>query len=390
MRRRGLAGVAGAVIVMVAVGGYALLQGGREMPMPPKVEVIAETEGAVVAFVPGMAAGAAVPIRVAGRVGQDGDWPDGFRHAWPGIVVEAAFFGNWAEVRLVDGINRWRVTVDDTVVELTRPGDGVLRFTGLPEGNHVLRAEKLSESWEDAVFGGVYAEAGLPLTGPGRVIEVYGDSDAVGYGSRSETRDCPGESVFLNTDSTLAFPAQVARGFDADLELVARSGIGLIRDFSPAGTGGRMIDVADRTAFAEGAALPVEGERIVVIALGSNDFDVDLRADEPWADKAALVPDFAAALRDFALDRAGAEGQVVLVAFAASGEALVAAHEAAAADLRAEAMAVELVVVPDLGRHACDWHMDAGDHARVAGLVTEAITRLPSGWVPVLPAEGQE
>ncbi len=231
-----------------------------------------------------------------------------------------------------------------------------------------LRAEKLSESWEDAVFGGVFAEAGLPVAGPGRVIEVYGDSDAVGYGVRSETRDCPGEGVFLNTDSTLAFPALVARAFDADLELVARSGIGLIRDFSPAGAGGRMIDVADRVGFAEGQALPVDGERIVVIALGSNDFDMDLREGEPWADKAAMVPDFAAALRDFALDRVGAEGQVVLVAFAASGEALVSAHEAAVEDLRAAGVAVELAVVPEMGRHACDWHMDAGDQSTVAGL----------------------
>ncbi len=148
----------------------------------------------------------------------------------------------------------------------------------MPEGDHVLRAEKLSESWEDAIFGGVYAEAGQPVEGPGRVIEVYGDSDAVGYGARSETRDCPGEGVFLNTDTNLAFPALVARRFGADLDLVARSGIGLIRDFSPAGTGGRMIDVANRAAIADGAALPVEGERITVVALGANDFDMDLRA----------------------------------------------------------------------------------------------------------------
>ncbi len=386
MRRVVLAGVACAV---VAGAGYALLLREQEPPMPPAVTVIAGQEGVEVAFVPGEAAGLAVPVHVAGRVAAAVEWPDGFRHVWPGVVVEAAFSGNWVEVRLVDPVNRWRVTVDGTVAELTRPGDGVFRVTGLPEGDHVLRAEKLSESWEDAIFGGVFAEAGGPVAGPGRVIEVYGDSDAVGYGARSDTRDCPGEGVFLNTDSTQAFPALIAREFGADLDLVARSGIGLIRDFSPAGTGGRMIDVADRAAIAEGAALPVEGERVMVIALGSNDFDMDLRDGELWADKAALVPDFAAALRDFALDRPSGAGQVVLVAFGGSGGELVAAHEAALEALRQDGFGAELVVVPELGLHACDWHMDAADHARVAALIAEAISDLTGTWSVVTGAEGE-
>jgi lysophospholipase L1-like esterase len=338
--------------------------------------------------VPGEAAGAALPIHVAGRVAEDGGWPDGFRHAWPGVVVEAAFSGNWVEVRLVDRVNRWRVTVDETVVELTRPGDGVLRFTGLPEGDHLLRAEKLSESWEDAVFGGVFAEAGRPVEGPGRVFEVYGDSDAVGYGARSDRRDCPGEGVFLNTDSTLAFPALVAEAFGADLELVARSGIGLIRDFSPEQTGGRMIDVANRAAFADGSALSTEGERIIIIALGSNDFDMDLREGEPWSDKAAMIPDFAAALRDFALDRPSGARQVVLVAFGGSGDELVAAHEAAVEGLWLDAFGAELVVVPELSLHGCDWHPDAEDHALVAGLIAAAIADLPAPWTLVDAPEG--
>jgi acetyl esterase/lipase len=79
----------------------------------------------------------------------------------------------------------------------------------------------------------------------------------------------------------------------------------------------------------------------------------------------------------------------VLVTFDASGEALVSAHEAAVEDLRAAGVAVELVVVPEPGRHACDWHMDAGDQASVAELVNAAVARLPAGWVPVVPMEGQ-
>ena len=387
MRRLVLAGVAGAIAAGVAAG-YAVLQRGQEPPMPPAVTMIAAPDDVEIAFVPGEAAGTALSIHVAGRVAEDAGWPDGFRHAWPGVVVTAAFSGTWVEVRLVDPVNRWRVTVDGAVVELTRPGDGVLRVTGLPEGVHVLRAEKLSESWEDAVFGGVFAEVGRPVEGPGRVFEVYGDSDAVGYGARSETRDCPGEGVFLNTDSTLAFPALVARAFGADLELVARSGIGLIRDFSPAGTGGRMIDVADRAAIAEGQVLQVTGERIVVISLGANDFNMDLRAGEPWADKAALVADFATALRDFAAERAGPGGQVVLAAFSGSGEELVSAHQAAMDGLVQEGVAAALVVVPELGLHACDWHLDAADHERVADLIVGAIADLPAPWTAIDAAEG--
>jgi acetyl esterase/lipase len=83
------------------------------------------------------------------------------------------------------------------------------------------------------------------------------------------------------------------------------------------------------------------------------------------------------------------EGQVVLVAFAASGEALVLAHEAAVEALRQDGVAVELAVVPEVGRHACDWHMDAGEQSTVAGVVSEAVRRLPAVWVPVASTEGE-
>ncbi len=122
---------AGAVVVAV-VAGYAVLQGEKVPEVPPAVAVVAVPEAVATAFVPGEAAGTAVPIHVAGRVAADKDWPAGFRHVCRGVVVEATFSGNWVEMRLVDPINRWRVTVDDAVVELTRPGDGVFGSRACP------------------------------------------------------------------------------------------------------------------------------------------------------------------------------------------------------------------------------------------------------------------
>jgi lysophospholipase L1-like esterase len=378
----------------LAVAGVGFILWERPVAPPVMPPAVVAEEGLQVAFLPeAEAAGVALPLHVAGRVAVDADWPEGFRHVWPGVVVTARFAGDGVDLRLADGVNRWRVTVDGRAAELTRVGDGVVRISGLGGGEHVLRAEKLSESWEDAVFGGVFVateEMVRAVEGPDRVVEVYGDSESVGYGVRSERRECPGEGVYLATDTTLAFPALVARAFGADLDLVARSGIGLMRDFGEGATAGRMIDVADRAAIGPGEAVAIEGERVVVIALGANDFQRDLTADDPWADTAAMVAPFADLLADFARDKAGPDGEVVLVAYSSYGEDLVAAHERAFAALQGE-VAAHMVVVPEMGQGACDWHMSVDDQAEVARLVAEAITLLPSGWEPVeSETSGQE
>jgi hypothetical protein len=379
------AALAAVVIVLAAGAGMILLgfEPATEPPeIPPALVIVASKDGVTVDLTVSAVTGVAVPLSVEGRVAAAVGWPEGFSHGWPGIVVKAPFEGGTVALRMIDGVNRWRIRVDDVVeIELTRPGDSVMTITGLGEGAHVLRAEKLSESWENAVFGGVFAgavgEAGPePAT---RVIEVYGDSDAVGYGVTSTHRDCPGEGVFLATDATQAFAAVAARELDAALELVARSGIGLVRDFSPEGTGGRMIDLAAWGDFAGGPALVREGERIVVVALGANDFEADFGVTAPWADKAALVPDFATALTAFAAERAGPGGRVLLVSFGEYGDELVMAHERALDGLRADGYAAELVVVPEMRRRACDWHMDVRDQAAVAEMVVEAIGRLLGG-----------
>jgi hypothetical protein len=387
VRRLGAAVTAAVAALAVAVAVLLSLQEevGVAPVMPSALVVVAASEGVTAELSPAAeTAGVAVPLRVSGRVAVTSDWPDGFSHGWPGIVVEAPFTGERVALRLVDGVNRWRVRVGEAVdVTLTRPGDVVLTIAGLGAGEHILRAEKLSESWEDAVFGGVFAEGAGGSLPVGRVLEVYGDSDAVGYGVMSPRRECPGEGVYLATDTTQAFAAVAARRLGAGLDLVARSGIGLIRDFSPEGEGGRMIDLAGRGDFAGRPAVAPQGERIVVVALGANDFEGDLAATDPWADRAAMVPDFAAALEDFAAARAGAGGRVILVAFGEYGAELVAAHELALLGLRERGHSAALVVVPGMDRRACDWHLGLEDQAAVADLLVAAIGQLPDGWSAV-------
>jgi hypothetical protein len=376
----------GAVIALLVIGVAVLML--RQQPaavipeLPAPLVVVAAAAGVTAALAEG-AVGEAVPLRIEGRVAAADDWPNGFSHGWPGIVVEAEFEGDTVALRMIDRVNRWRIRVDDLVeVELTRPGDGIVRIAGLGDGMHVLRAEKLSESWEDAVFAGVHATVARDgETEPGaRVLEVYGDSDAVGYGVMSTGRECPGEAVFLATDTTQAFAAVAARRLGVGLDLVARSGIGLVRDFSPEGTGGRMIDLAARGDFSGRPVLKREAERIVVVALGANDFASSFGATDPWEDKAALVPDFVDALVAFAAERAGPDGRILLVSFGEYGAEVVMAHERALDGLRGEGYAAELVLVPEMPRRACDWHMDTRDQALVAEFVVAGLGRLPGGW----------
>lgn len=320
-----------------------------------------------------------VAARIGGRAaaGPDG----GYRHEWPGFYAEAQFQGPEIWLRFDDALNRWRVSLDGTSIALSRPGRQDLHIAGLSPGPHVIRAETTSEAGAPTLFGGFFlADGGLGLPPPAmraRLIEFIGDSDTVGFASTAERRDCTPDEIFSATDTSRAYPVQVAQALGADYRVVARSGIGLLRNYGGADSGRSMPALYPLTlpGSPQATGMAQRPADTLVIALGSNDFGSDFASGEPWADKTALAEDFGPALLGFARDRLAEnpDATLILLAFGEYGPDMTGAYQFAADALRAEGRDLRLVVLPAPQRNACLWHLSQDDHAMIARSILSAL-----------------
>ena len=312
----------------------------------------------------------------------------GLRHQWPGLVLSARFIGEVVLLGFDDPENRFRLRIDgEEVALITRPGQATLRVHGLGRSIHSLRLERLSEAGRPAdIVGLAVPAADTPLPPaplPPRRIDVFGNSDTVGYANLSENRSCPAGNVFLTTDTTRAWPTVLAESYGATANVNAQSGLGLIRNY-----GGWHPTVSMTSLWR--LILPARPEAgletdvplpwLTIVALGDNDFSVPLRADERWPDQAALKADFEvsfeAFLRDL-LDRAGGRPIIVLT-FADAGVPAHPLMEGAVAELAAEGATVVLARQGKLERTACDWHPTLADHEALTETFVDTIEGLIS------------
>lgn len=331
-----------------------------------------------------------VPLQADGRLiwMQPGK---SLRHHWPGLAIHGNFTGTGAYLLFDDAVNRFRLTLDGnakSALTITRPGRRLIELAGLPPGPHSLTIEKLSESPQAAGFGGIWAKPGGEALAPPParqpLIEIIGDSDSIGYGNSAPGRDCTADQVFLATDATQAFPALVAAELGAASRVIARSGIGIVRNYEGAAPGETMLDFypLDQPAT---DALPAQTETpadLIILALGSNDFSTPLAKGESWNGMPDLEFDAATGLAELAataqLRNPGAA--LLLLAFGEYGDSLMEAHRQAMAQIKPATPDARLIVLPELERTACHWHPSLADHRKIADHVLEAIAALPRHW----------
>ncbi|MBD9527977.1 lipase [Paracoccus sp. PAR01] len=326
-----------------------------------------------------------LPLLVTGRASNGAK--GALLQEWPGFHAEAQFIGTAVSVRFEDNVNRWRVLIDNGrsgMIELSRPGVNDLRIRGLTAGAHHIRVEKISESSMPTSFGGILIDGDsealpAPRARP-RLIEFIGDSDTVGFANTALRRDCTEDEVFSATDTSRSFGPKVAEALDADFRMIARSGIGLVRNYegvTPQSTMTTRYPLALPSDPAAGRLADRPAD-IVVTALGSNDFGSSFTESEPWADHEALSRDFAAALIAFLRDRVRENpGAIqVLLAFGEYGKPLLVPYQQAETALKADGQQAVLITLPKLDRSACFWHPSAGDHDLIASWLTTAISPL--------------
>lgn len=327
-------------------------------------------------------------VRVTGRVQA---LPDGsLRRQWPGTYVEAAFVGSEAYFRVAPGDVNLRVHVDGAApIPLVKPAPGLYRV-GVPGGaaSHRLRVDVVSEhQGGPTTLGGFFLPAGArAATLPARAhqVEFIGDSHTVGYGNTSSSRECNGDELFAHSDTSVGVAPKVAARFDADYQVNAISGRGVVRNFN--GGGGDPLPKAypfvlfDRAAVASD---PTWRPEAIVISLGTNDFSTPLNAGERWANREQLQADFVASYARFVGELRQRQPQAYVLLWAAGGadsELGTQARKVVQQVQQAGNPGIGFVAVPDLSASGCHWHPSVADDQRIAA----ALTRHLEAHVPAL------
>ncbi|MEU5109672.1 MULTISPECIES: SGNH/GDSL hydrolase family protein [unclassified Streptomyces] len=345
---------------------------------------------------PSQASGARARFHTAGRVRNTSD--GSVEYSWPGISFEGRFRGTGVGIVLDDADNDYDVQIDGTTATtLVTPGRTTSWIGDLPDTEHRVRLVKRTESpWAAGRFGGfLAAPGGAVLPGPRprrRQIEFIGDSFTAGYGNVSGTRDCSGNGgVNRNSNADLAFGALTARSLDADYQLNAYSGLGMVRNYNGSSPG------TDFRTYYDRALLHVDGDiwrkpdtwrpRVVVIGLGINDFSTPLNPGERWTTEDGLAAAYEAAYHGF-LDKlrarygptpfivVGATYLANTTAFARTALRIVEERNRRGDD-RVRSWYYD---DPALDRLGCDWHPSSHDHRIISGLLDTFLAGLPLRW----------
>lgn len=359
--------------------------------------VTAAAAGVVTAVAsPSQASGAWARFHTAGRVRRTAT--GSVRYSWPGVYFEGRFRGTGVGIVLDDSDNDYDLQIDGTTAAtLVTPGRTTYWVDSLPDTGHSVRLVKRTESpWAAGRFGGfVAAPGGAVLAGPrarSRQLEFIGDSFTAGYGNASGTRDCSANGgVSRNSNADLAFGALTARRLDADYQLNAYSGLGMVRNYNGGSPG------TDFRTYYDRALLNVDGDvwrkprtwrpRVVVIGLGINDFSTPLNPGERWTTQDELAAAYETAYHAF-LDKLRARygpGTFIVVsatylsnttAFARTARRVVQERDRRGDDR----VRYWYYDDPGLDRLGCDWHPSLNDHRIISGLLDDYLATLPLLW----------
>lgn len=317
-------------------------------------------------------------LRVTGRSQSDAEDAGVHLRQWPGTYVEAGFQGDWVEFEAGPGRARLVVSVDGELIGDVVAQSGHVRTSGLGDDAHWIRVQVVSESQAGATgIGRFRASVDAPGALPqrGRQIEFIGDSWTVGYGNLSDSRDCTGDEVWALTDTARGVAGRAAAALDADYQVQAISGRGVVRNYG--GGGGLSLPQAYAHVLPgteRGGPDPGWSPDAIFISLGTNDFSTPLQPDEPWSDQDALMADYVATYAGFVEGLQGEHPGAHIFLWADTANAAVWSGTQAVAEQLAAAgsEAIRLVPVSGLTLEGCHWHPGREDHARIARALVEA------------------
>ena len=269
-----------------------------------------------------------------------------------------------------------------------QPDPGVYAIDGLTQAAHTIEILVATES-QDApnTFGGFAVPTDeKPLPSPPRPhqIEIIGDSHTVGYGNLSATRDCTEDQVWANTDDTQAFGALTATHYDADYQVNAISGRGVVRNYNgtPADT---LPQAYPYVLFDKQQKVsdPAWHPQVIVIALGTNDFTTRLHAGEPWKTRDELHASYEATYSQFLQSLRATNPAALIIVWAtdmADGEIEAEAQKVVHARQQQGDHSIQFLPIDGLTFSACNWHPSLADEKVIADKLIHIIDADPQVW----------
>ena len=326
---------------------------------------------------------------LAGKASPDDDLPVSFQ--WPGIYIEAEFGGPEILIRFDNTTDAFTVYIDgEESAKVVKPGNTVYRLGGLAQGWHRLRIEKNDES-QDTVgtFGEMWIAPKEDYRWPQprtRQIEFIGDSYTAGYGNTSSKRECTQDEIWTTTDTQQAFGPLTAKHYDADYQINAYSGIGIVRNYDGVAPK-RNMPLLYRSALIEDETVhayadPKWNPAIVVIALGGNDFSTPVHAGEKWASENALTADYIESYVAFVQQvRSSHPGaQFILMDYGETRVAAAITEVIKRLNAAGESRVASLDVGGGFALTGCDWHLNTADDKRISASLITYIDAHPELW----------
>lgn len=212
--------------------------------------------------------------------------PGSVSFTYPGVSIFADFEGTSLQMKAKPGSGDFMVEVDSGLpfrIHFAAADSVITLAEGLVDGTHSVRLMYAVEGHEfRPEFRGFYLDDGKKLAAapqlPQRRIEFIGNSITCGYGIESEDRDAP--FTYDTENHYYTYAALTARALEAQHLVVARSGIGVYRNYGSSVSGSLdcMPAMYEQTLFLDSTELwnhDLYTPDVVCINLGTNDVSED-------------------------------------------------------------------------------------------------------------------
>lgn len=323
-----------------------------------------------------------LPVHIGGRVlERKVNGAIAYEYSWPSVYFESAFRGDVLSLKFDDKHNTFQLIIDDRQpILIKKPGKVDYAVENLGQGRHRVRLEKISETQEHAGrFLGFYAKIKTKKIKPKRRrIEFIGDSFTVGYGNTSESRECSDAQLFDSTNSQLAFGPLVAKHFNADYQVNASSGYGVVRNYDGGNSQRSLLALYPFTLYSNNYIYSGDWQpQVLVIGLGTNDFSTELTPDEGWDSRQALRADYMDKYTQFVKTLSLRHPRAYFVLMASDqmqGEIAEQVTEVAANAKRLGVTSIDYLIFKNLDYSGCHWHPSAQDNQYLAEQLIDWLT----------------
>ena len=312
-----------------------------------------------------------------------------YKRQWPGAYFRAAFEGTAVFFRIVRGDEILHIVVDSQpATKLIKPEAGVYEIDGLDNSRHTIGVFVATEEMAAPNrFGGFAIPSNgkaLKLPPRRRQIEFVGDSHTVGYGDLSAKRECTREEIFTDTDDTQAFGPMTANHYDADYQINAISGRGVVRNYG-GWSGDTLPQVYPYVVFYEKQKYvdPAWRPQVLVIALGTNDFSTPLNPAERWKTRDELHADYEASYLAFLKKLRTRNPHTYFIVWATDiggGEIEAEAQKVVWQLIKSGDNNVTFLPVHGLSFGGCDWHPSLADQEIISDKLVELIDADKQAW----------